>query len=337
MNILIVDDNEQIRTVLRRLLDGEGHRALATTDGVEALEVLRREPVDVIITDIMMPRMDGYRLCRTVRGDERLKDIPLIFHTANYTSPADEKLALDLGADLLLRKPASVETILETVRQVASQPRAVRARPAVAVPESGVMQEYSDRLVAKLEQRNVELAAAEGKFRTLVEQSLVGIYVIQDERFVYVNPKMVEILGWPAEELASRPVYDFIVPEDRALTRENPRKRIAGEATSIRYDLRLIHQSGAVLQVEVHGSRADYNGRPAVIGTLLDITERKQAEAAFKQRAAELERFNRLSVGRELQMIELKKEVNEMARLAGRTPPYELTFLKTKTEGQKRP
>ena len=83
--------------------------------------------------------------------------------------------------------------------------------------------------------------------------------------------------------MTSRTVSDFVVPEDHALARENIRKRISGGVPSIHYYLRVLHQSGAVLQVEVHGSRADYNGRPAVMGTLLDITERKRAEEAAQR------------------------------------------------------
>ncbi len=281
MNILIVDDSSDIRKMLQRLMTQAGHVALTAEDGLAALKVLARERMDVVLTDVMMPGMDGYRLCQTVRGMEGIKDIPFIFHSSAYTTPADKKLALDLGANAFLNKPASVDEILETLRRVTSEPRAARPLAAVATPEVEVMREYSDRLVAKLEQRNTELAAAEGKFRTLVEQSIVGIYLIQDDQFVYVNPRMAEILGTSVDELTARPVYEFIAPADRAVARENVRRRIAGEVASIHYQLRMLHQSGTVLEVEAHGSRTDYNGRPAVMGTLLDITERKQAEAAL--------------------------------------------------------
>jgi PAS domain S-box-containing protein/putative nucleotidyltransferase with HDIG domain len=93
---------------------------------------------------------------------------------------------------------------------------------------------------------------------------------------------MAEIFGRSEEEMTSRTLYDFMVPEDHALARENIRKRISGGVPSVHYCLRVLHQSGAVLQAEIHGSRANYNGRPAVMGTLLDITERKQAEAVIK-------------------------------------------------------
>ena len=127
------------------------------------------------------------------------------------------------------------------------------------------------------------LLAAEAKFRRLVEQSLVGIYVIQDGRFVYVNPKMTEIFDFTAEELTSTPVLDLIVAEDRAVASENIRRRLEGTVESIHYALRMIRRDGKVIDVEVHGGRAGYNGQPAVLGTLLDVTERKRAEEALRQ------------------------------------------------------
>jgi PAS domain S-box-containing protein len=124
---------------------------------------------------------------------------------------------------------------------------------------------------------------AEEKFRGLVEQSLVGIYIIQDGRFAYVNPKMVELFGFSAGEMTSASVLDFIVEEDRPLAEENIRQRIEGVVERIRYSLRMLKKDGGVIHVEVHGGRAEYHGRPAILGTMLDITERKRAEEAVRE------------------------------------------------------
>ena len=115
-------------------------------------------------------------------------------------------------------------------------------------------------------------------FRRLVEQSLVGIYFFQGDRFVYVNPRMAEIFGRTAAEMTSQSLYDLVVPEDRALAQENIRRRIQGEVSSIRYQLRMLHSSGRVLQIEVHGSvLSAYQGQPGLIGTLLDLSDQQQA------------------------------------------------------------
>lgn len=291
MIVLVIDDGAAIRKLLRKALELAGHQVCEAGDGVEALAILEREPVDAILSDILMPRMDGYRLCHELRRSERFRTLPFVFHTATYTTPSDEKLSLDLGADAFLRKPCDIAVIMETLARVATRPRPTCAAPAPAAepPEVDVLRQYSDRLVAKLEKRNLELEEAEAKFRSVVEQSITGIYIIQGDRFIYVNPRMAEILSRSVEELTSKSLLEFIHPADRALAAENIRKRLSGEVPSIRYQLRMLHESGAVLHVEVHGGRAEYRGQPAVIGTLLDITERRQAEERIQAALREKE------------------------------------------------
>ena len=88
MNILIVDDIETNRKLLRVTLEEEGHTTLEASDGVEALQILDRETVDAIISDILMPNMDGFRLCHELRQRDSLKHLPLIIYTSTYTSPS---------------------------------------------------------------------------------------------------------------------------------------------------------------------------------------------------------------------------------------------------------
>jgi PAS domain S-box-containing protein len=157
---------------------------------------------------------------------------------------------------------------------------------------------------------------AEEKFRCLVEQSLVGIYVIQGDRFVYVNPKMAEIYGRSPEALTSAPVTDFVHPEDRALVRQNIEKRLTGVAQSIHYPLRVLRPDGTVFFVETHGGRTEYNGTPAILGSLLDITERISAEEALK---ASLQ-----------QITDLKTALDEHAIVAVTDPQGKITFVNDK-------
>ena len=96
MKILIVDDAPANLKLLRALLEAENFAVVEAADGQQALASLERDGVDAIISDILMPRMDGYRLCQEVRKDPRWKALPFIFYTATYTSPSDEKLCYDL-------------------------------------------------------------------------------------------------------------------------------------------------------------------------------------------------------------------------------------------------
>jgi signal transduction histidine kinase len=157
MNVLIVDDHPSNLLLLRAQLEAEGHTVREAPDGVEALAILNREHVDAIISDILMPRLDGYRLCDEVRKSERLYKIPFIVYTATYTSPADEKLCLDLGADRYLRKPVAAQVVLTALREVGNTAARRAPNRSGSLSGSEVMKEYSERLVSKLEEKNVEL------------------------------------------------------------------------------------------------------------------------------------------------------------------------------------
>jgi signal transduction histidine kinase len=160
MKVLIVDDSPTNLKLLRRVLESENIQVVEASDGVKALVALDREKVDAIISDILMPGMDGYRLCYEVRKNERLQSLPFVFYTATYTSPSDAKLCYDLGGDKYLQKPASAKAILKTLEEAASNSRRSPANRAELPSETDVMKEYSERLVSKLETKNVELAQA---------------------------------------------------------------------------------------------------------------------------------------------------------------------------------
>lgn len=158
MNILLVDDNATNQKLLRAVLEAEGHAIIEACNGVEALKKLEHEQVDAILSDILMPEMDGYRLCYEVRHSERWRERRFVFYTASYTSPGDEQLAVDLGADAYLRKPTSSGVILETLHNVMQ--KAERPRPTHQLTETGILKEFSERLVTKLVEKNKELEGA---------------------------------------------------------------------------------------------------------------------------------------------------------------------------------
>lgn len=145
------------------------------------------------------------------------------------------------------------------------------------LPSVTVREAAGPAMTAKTEEA---MLATEVNFRRLVEQTIVGVYVVQGDRFVYVNPKMGEIFGRSEEELTSLPLAQFVFEEDRALVNDNVRKRLEGVAESIHYQLRAIRGDGTVIHVEAHGGRAEYEGCPAILGTMLDITGRKRTEEA---------------------------------------------------------
>lgn len=128
-------------------------------------------------------------------------------------------------------------------------------------------------LVRKIKESQIALAESEEKFRVLAERSVAGVYIIQNGIFKYVNPRMAEILKVNVDDLIGETPLKFVHPEDRLTVTQNLKKRIEGEEEFVHYTVRVISKNGETVTVEVFGSMATIGGKPAIIGTLLDITE----------------------------------------------------------------
>jgi PAS domain S-box-containing protein len=149
------------------------------------------------------------------------------------------------------------------------------------------------------------LRESESKFRNLVTKSLVGVYLIQDGIFKYSNQRLAEIFGYTPEELINRKGPEALVfPEDWPAVRTNLQKRITGEIESIHYGFRGRTKNNRTIYVEVYGSRTDFEGKSAVIGSLLDITERRQIETELTKSAFYLD-----SAGDAIIVINAEKEI----------------------------
>jgi PAS domain S-box-containing protein len=137
------------------------------------------------------------------------------------------------------------------------------------------------RDVTERKQMEAELREAEIKFRTLAEKSMVGIYITQKEKLVYVNPRFAEIFGYQQQELIDTPgsIIDLIISkEDQALFRKNNQARFAGEIDNANYEFKGQKKDGTENNIEIFGSRVIIDGEPSIIGTMIDITDRKRAE-----------------------------------------------------------
>ena len=129
------------------------------------------------------------------------------------------------------------------------------------------------------------LQESAARYRAVTEGSLAGVYVIQDGGFAYVNPTMAQTFGYQPEEIMAGEVApgDLIHPEDLPLVKENIRRRLSGELDAAHYTFRGLHRNGAVIHCESFGRAVEYQGRPAIVGTLLDITERHKTEEALQK------------------------------------------------------
>lgn len=123
----------------------------------------------------------------------------------------------------------------------------------------------------------------------LVEHALVGLYVVDRERLVYANPEMGRLFGYPVDDLLALPsIYGLVAESDRENVREMLRRRLTGEVETVRYAMRGLRRDGTTVEIEVLSRRIEYQGRAAVSGTMIDITERRQRERDLEDREQRL-------------------------------------------------
>jgi signal transduction histidine kinase len=169
LKFLIVDDSPRNLKLLRAGLEAEGHQAIEAANGAEALAILDRETPDAVISDILMPSVDGFRLCQEIRkSGKSYSNLPLILYTATYDSPSDRALAVTVGADGYILKPAPVAVLINAV-QDALRTATVRPATTPVADEKYVLEHYNAALVRKLEARNSEVQEALTKLQAAHE------------------------------------------------------------------------------------------------------------------------------------------------------------------------
>ena len=185
------------------------------------------------------------------------------------------------------------------------------------------------------------LREGEERMRLIIDTALDSVITMDAQgRITNWNAQAETTFGWSGEEIIGRLLTETIIPRQYREQHKRGLKQFLaggpGPMLNKRIEVTALHRDGREFPVELAIAPVGRNGEWFFSAFVRDITERKRAEEAIKQRAAELERFHRLSVGREMQMIELKKEVNELAGQVGRPPPYELSFLEARDKSLSR-
>ncbi|SFU74189.1 EAL domain-containing protein [Pseudoduganella namucuonensis] len=201
---------------------------------------------------------------------------------------ADVDLATDPAAadaaGALHRVAARAPALLERAEGVvarmaaeagASQERALRQMYAVLAADMLLL-----ALAWRLTRRKL-VRAAESTFRSLADNSVVGVYIAEDARFRFVNPKMAELFGYDrAEMMRSVGVFDIVPEEAHGLVLHHMRRRLSGEVSEVSYERQARRKDGTLFDIEVFGSRMALDGKAVTIGVILDVSERKRVERA---------------------------------------------------------
>lgn len=298
MKILVVDDQAENRYLLEVLIKSRGFEMVPAENGAEALAKLRTEKIDLIMSDILMPIMDGYRLCRECKSDETLKDIPIIFMTSSYTGEKDEQFALSLGADRYIRRPLEADVLVAIIEEVIKEHREGRAasRQVPAKEEEHYLAEYSERVFSQLERKVKELEAEIAKrkraekeqleevtFSNMLVDGLPGVFFLLDlqGRFVRWNKNLETLQGRSASEISGADAQGFIHEQDRHLLAEKVRETFQNGRATV--ELRILRKSGETRHYVFSSNLFVRDEAKYIAGFGIDITESKQAEERLRE------------------------------------------------------
>ncbi|MFO7972121.1 MAG: response regulator, partial [Desulfobacterales bacterium] len=295
MKILIVDDIIDSRVLLRANLEFNEFSVMEASNGQQALEMVRKSPPDLIISDILMPVMDGFQLCRNIKQDDQLKNIPFVFYTATYTDQRDEELALKLGADIFIRKPAEPEEFVKILREVieTAEKGEIELKVRQVKDDREIFKLYDERLVKKLEQKMLDLKREiterkqtekalrerEKKYKTLLETTSERCWLIDPGlKTVEVNQALCKMLGYSQDEMLGKPPFDFVDDENRKIFIEQTSKISSTEHRS--YKITLKKKNGLDLHTYFNATtiRDDSGQVQGSFAFITDITEYKRTQ-----------------------------------------------------------
>lgn len=331
--LLIIEDSPTQAEQLRLILDSEGFEVEVAFDGEQGLKLVEASDFDLLISDILMPGMSGYELCRRVKADPKKKDIPVILLTT-LSDPMDIIQGLECGADNFITKPYEPVYLVERIKNILES-RRLRAGGKLTLGVEIMFlgkkfiitsdkQQILDLLISTFEdvvRTNRQLQASQArladantkvqqyvqlmetmaiesteKYRTLMEKANDAIWIADGNEFVVeVNHQMELLLGRPVAEIIGRRIYDFVVPSQVELAAEL-RDKLSDEGV-MRCDALVLQQpDGKTVQVDVSASIVGIGGQALRIAIFRDISEHKQLEEKLRH-AQKMEAVGRLAGG----------------------------------------
>lgn len=300
-----MDDTKESLDLLEDILTTYNFETVRARNGVEALEKLARQKVHLIISDVLMPKMDGFQLCREIKKQSHLKSIPFIFYTANYIDPGDEHLAHSVGADRYLIKPIDISVLIDAVNEATKTSRSdigISPGPEPDAEESEYLKEYNAVLIKKLEDKmyelervndmlilkNKELQLSRERYRNLFESASIATFILEPETCLIIdaNRQAEKLLGVMREEMTGKQFHFFNELLLRAGETERP----------VFYDGEFVTRHGNQLFVEVNAGLIDNSGRSVVMAFVRDVTEHRKLKEKLLQ-AERLALLGELSAG----------------------------------------
>lgn len=286
LSILVVDDIPENILLLEDVLGELGYRTLAAYNGLQALEVLAKEEVHLIIADAMMPKMDGFQLCKSVRNSSRHAALPFIIYSSDYIDEEDKELARTIGADRYVVKTGGTDSLVLAVSELMNiaEPKPVYDPDQQVLPldDHSFLERHYKLVVKKLEEKmenleqysmqllkkNEQLQRSERRYRLLFEKASVAIFVLDSRgrELVDVNPYTEHVLGASRDELLEARHLPFADSEERETLVVEP--GFSGELTMRAKD-------GRIICLETDAAAIESDEEQFILLFSRDTTERK--------------------------------------------------------------
>ena len=308
LKILLVDDVQENLELLQDVLLENGYRALLAGNGVEALSIVHAEPVHMIVADAMMPKMDGFQLCKEVRAIPSCAKIPFIIYTGNYVDASDQEFARSIGVDRYVVKYAGLGALIQAINELA-QHRYGR-KPEEQQPSQDPLddQEFIEKhraiVIKKLEEKmaelemyaetlvrkNREVQASEERYRSLFDNASIAICVLDrgTERVLEVNQAGLDLFGYGREEMLGMPRLPFTTPDFSSCLRDATRTSSC--------DMALTRKDGETLHVDVAFGALTRTQDTRILVYIRDITEQREMRQQLIQ-AEKMTLMGRLAAG----------------------------------------
>lgn len=302
MKVLIIDDSPEEREILKITLEDQGYEVIEASDGLEGFCLALKNKPDLIISDGLMPVMDGYELLRKIKEDDTLKAIPFILYTAVYTGIQEKNLATSLGAEAVICKPKSPDifwneltAILDKVAKKKQPSEAIR----LSEDEEAYLKQYTRIVATKLEETvkalnkaKAEILETRERLQLLLSYSPAVIYSCEPSppySIAFITDNIIAMTGYEVQDFMANPGFwtDHIHPEDMQRIFSDLQR--LNEDTHQIHEYRFLHRDGTYRWLHDELKLAmDDAGKPVeIVGYRADITERKKMENSLRLAAVQ--------------------------------------------------
>jgi len=288
--ILIAYERDSEQLALDKILTSRGYNVVRCGNGLDALDQARREPPALIVSDILLPKMDGIALCRKWKHDERLRTVPFIFYSTRYGDPKYERFAQELGVERFLSRPAPMESLLKAIEDVlreveekTRQPqKPTQTKSSPSQPAATADADALARATRKLQRRIGELEAQEqraanelARARQLFEGNPTVQWVVdvETDQFVAVNDAALALYGYARNE--------FLALTPTALMAQA--SSLEAPAPGLVWHTR---KNGSAFAVSLTTRVIDLAGKGASVVSVTDAAPRLRAEREINQAVA---------------------------------------------------